>query len=33
MNISIDADKADPLLFMPDIDWNTFTESTIIDSY
>ena len=33
MHISVSEGDADPLLFMPDIDWINFTEPTIIDSY
>lgn len=33
MNLSVREDKVAPLLFMPDVDWNAFTETTIIDSY
>jgi len=25
--------EAKPLVFMPDVDWNTFAEPTIIDAY
>lgn len=41
MHIKVDSDlqvsvreaDADPLVFMPDVDWDHFSEQTIIDSY
>ena len=33
MRISVRESGANPLVFMPDIDWNSFTDRTIIDSY
>ncbi len=30
---SVHEDGAAPLVFMPDIDWGSFAERTIIDSY
>jgi len=33
MQVSVRQSGADPLVFMPDIDWNSFAERTIIDSY
>jgi hypothetical protein len=33
MRVSVRESDADPLVFMPDIDWDTFAEKTIIDSY
>jgi len=33
MRVSIRESDANPLVFMPDIDWNNFAERTIIDSY
>ena len=33
MRVSVRESGANPLVFMPDIDWNNFAERTIIDSY
>jgi hypothetical protein len=33
MQVSVREDEAAPLVFMPDIDWGSFAERTIIDSY
>jgi hypothetical protein len=33
MQVSIRESDANPWVFMPDIDWNSFAERTIIDSY
>jgi hypothetical protein len=33
MHISASDADAKPLVFMPDMDWDHFTERTIIDSY
>jgi hypothetical protein len=33
MRASIREDQATPLVFMPDVDWATFAEPTIIDTY
>ena len=33
MEISVREVDAQPLVFMPDIDWTHFTEPTIIDAY
>jgi hypothetical protein len=33
MRVSVHESDADPLVFMPDMDWNNFAEQTIIDSY
>jgi len=33
MRISVREDEAVPLMFMPDIDWDNFTERTIIDAF
>jgi len=33
MQVSVRESDANPLVFMPDIDWNNFAERTIIDSY
>jgi hypothetical protein len=33
MWVSVREDKAAPLIFMPDIDWDHFAERTIIDAY
>jgi hypothetical protein len=33
MQVSIRELDANPLVFMPDVDWDHFTEQTIIDSY
>jgi hypothetical protein len=33
MKVAIPKSGANPLVFMPDIDWNAFAERTIIDSY
>jgi hypothetical protein len=33
MQFSVHDAKANPLVFMPDIDWDNFAERTIIDSY
>jgi len=33
MRFSIRETDADPFVFMPDMDWDNFTERTIIDSY
>ncbi len=33
MRVSVREAGASPLVFMPDVDWSTFAERTIIDSY
>jgi hypothetical protein len=33
MKISIHRGGTKPLVFMPDVDWNSFTGQTIIDAY
>jgi hypothetical protein len=33
MRVSVGETDANPLVFMPDIDWKNFTEQNIIDSY
>jgi hypothetical protein len=33
MRVSVREDKAAPLIFMPDIDWDHFAKRTIIDAY
>jgi hypothetical protein len=33
MNISVPGGETKPLVFMPDVDWSSFTEHTIIDAY
>jgi len=33
MQVSVRESGANPLVFIPDIDWENFTEKTIIDSY
>jgi len=33
MRVSVREGMAAPLVFMPDIDWNSFAEPSIIDSY
>jgi uncharacterized protein (DUF983 family) len=33
MKVSVCEANANPLVFMPDMDWNNFAEQTIIDSY
>jgi len=33
MQVSVREDEATPLVFMPDIDWRSFAERTIIDAY
>jgi hypothetical protein len=33
MRVFVHEQDAAPLIFMPDVDWNTFAERTIIDSY
>jgi hypothetical protein len=33
MQVSVREPDANPLVFMPDVDWNHFSEATIIDSY
>jgi len=33
MRVSVRESDANPLVFMPDMDWNNFAERTIIDSY
>jgi len=33
MRISVHESGANPLVFMPDIDWGNFAERTIIDAY
>jgi hypothetical protein len=33
MRVSVRESGAEPLVFMPDIDWKNFAEETIIDSY
>jgi hypothetical protein len=33
MEVSVHDEGADPLVFMPQIDWDTFAEPNIIDAY
>jgi hypothetical protein len=33
MRVSVRESDANPLVFMPDVDWNNFAELTIIDAY
>jgi hypothetical protein len=33
MAIDVDSAGAEPLVFLPQVDWETFTERTIIDTY
>jgi hypothetical protein len=33
MNVSVRDPGASPLMFMPDVDWDHFTQPTIIDAY
>jgi len=33
LNISMEDGDAKPLVFMPDMNWDSFTERTIIDAY
>ena len=33
MNISILSGGTKPMVFMPDVDWSSFSEETIIDAY
>jgi hypothetical protein len=33
MRVSVHDESAEPLVFMPEIDWKTFTEPNIIDAY
>lgn len=33
LRVSIREDEAEPLLFMPDVNWENFAERTIIDAY
>jgi len=33
MQFSVRESDANPLVFMPDVDWKNFTERNIIDSY
>jgi hypothetical protein len=33
MNVSVREPEAAPLVFMPDVDWDHFTQRTIIDAY
>jgi hypothetical protein len=33
MQISIHDDRTMPWVFMPDVEWNSFTGRTIIDAY
>jgi hypothetical protein len=33
MNISILSGGTTPMVFMPDVDWSSFSEETIIDAY
>jgi hypothetical protein len=33
MNVSVHEQGAVPLVFMPDVDWDHFSERTIIDAY
>jgi hypothetical protein len=33
MRVSVREDQAAPLVFMPDVDWASFAQRTIIDSY
>jgi hypothetical protein len=33
MNVSVREQGAVPLVFMPDVDWDHFSERTIIDAY
>ena len=33
MRVSVRESDANPLVFMPDVDWSNFAERTIIDAY
>ncbi len=33
MQVSVREQDASPLVFMPDVDWSSFAERTIVDSY
>jgi hypothetical protein len=33
MKVSVREQEAAPLVFMPDVDWDNFTQRTIIDAY
>lgn len=33
MRVSVQDEGADPLVFMPQVDWKTFAEPNIIDAY
>ena len=33
MKYSVSEDEAEPLVFMPQVDWETFAEPNIIDAY
>ena len=33
MKVSVYDERADPLVFMPQVDWQTFTEPNIINAY
>jgi hypothetical protein len=33
LRVSVCESDANPIVFMPDMDWNNFAERTIIDSY
>ena len=33
MQVSVGESDANPLVFMPNVDWESFTEQNIIDSY
>ena len=33
MKIFLDKDRTKPLVFMPDVEWNSLTDRTIIDAY
>ena len=33
MKFSVCEDEAEPLVFMPQVDWETFAEPNIIDAY
>ncbi len=33
LRVSVEEREARPLVFMPDVDWGSFSERTIIDAY
>jgi len=33
MRITVKQNESEPLVFMPQVDWGTFTEPTILDAY